>query len=105
MTREFSPGRVRVAEIVAGTSDPVCVNGLSPVTVYLDPDRESPGGTGKVQYTTTPLDGSVVAEDAVWRDWEAGDVEEATESVFDGPVTALRAVTVTGSDVYWEVVA
>jgi hypothetical protein len=100
MTRHISNGQVRVAEIAPGTSDPVIVNGLSPVTVFI-----SPGGSAKVQYTTSPMGPDDDPDDAVWRDWDAGDVSVDTESVFDGKVTALRVVTVTGSDVYWEVVA
>lgn len=101
MTRQSSYMRIRVAETVPGTSDPVIVSGLSPVTVFI-----SPGGSAKVQYTTSPMGGpDDDPDDAVWRDWAAGEVSVDTESVFDGPITALHVVTVTGSDVYWEVVA
>lgn len=100
MSRYITPGRVRVAESVSGTSDPVVVNGLCPATVYIEP-----GGSAKVQYTTSPMDKDEQIAAAVWRDWEAGDVGADTESVFDGKVTGLRAVTITGSQAYWEVVA
>lgn len=100
MTRHISNGQVRVAESVPGTSDPVWVNGLSPATVFI-----SPGGSAKVQYTTSPANTEEEQDAAVWRDWDAGEVDADTESVFDGRVTGLRVVTIDGSDCYWEVVA
>lgn len=100
MSITIRPGRIRGGEAVDETSDPVIVNGLSPVTVYLDP-----GGTAKVQYTTSPMDTADEIAAAVWRDWSAGEVTVPTESVFDGKITVLRAVNVIGSGLDWEVVA
>lgn len=98
--REILNGRVRVAESIAeGNSDPLVVSGLHPVSVLVIPGD----ATAKVQYTSTP---ETLIADAVWRDWEAGAVSENTESVFDGPVTALRLVRTGGTgDAGWEVVA
>lgn len=101
--RSSSAGRIRVSEEVEGAANsvPLMTGDMYPITVVCIPG----GSTAKIQYTTSP-ESEVEADSALWRDWEAGEVTETTESVFDGPMTALRLVNVSGSEpAKWEVVA
>lgn len=61
-------------------------------TIALHPAE---GGSGKIQYTTS-LPSKVQNNTGRWIDWKAGVVAEATAAVVDGPVTAIRGVSVSG---------
>lgn len=53
-------------------------------------------GTGKVQTTIDP-DGAIEADTAEWDDWAQGEVTGTALDVFAGPISAIRAVSVSGA--------
>jgi hypothetical protein len=59
--------------------------------------------SGKFQVTTSP-DANVDAGTAVWQDWPKGSVTGTDSDLVYGPITALRAVSVSGA-ITFEVVA
>ena len=76
------------------TGAPVYTNdAVGPVSVGLVP---AGGASGKVQYTLSPA-AAVAGATATWRDWPSGVVTETTDDVLTGPVTAVRAVSVSGN--------
>lgn len=71
------------------TGDPIYVEGqIASVTCI-------PGGTAKVQYSTSR---PARLKDGVgtWIDWSRGEVTAPASDVTDGPITALRIVSVAG---------
>lgn len=53
-----------------------------------------PSGTAKIQYTLSPRS-RITNGNAVWKDWDAGNVIVTTDELF-GPVQGLRVVSITG---------
>lgn len=55
-----------------------------------------PAGTAKVQFTLSKTS-LVKAGTARWLDWARGDITSAAADIPEGPVTAVRAVSITGA--------
>jgi len=57
------------------------------------------GGTGKIQYTMSPPEAVEAESGVVWADWTPGDIVPPAVGayVINGPVTALRCISVTGT--------
>lgn len=79
-------------------------SGATSAPLFL-PDRQhaisvglvpAAGASGKVQYTLSPT-AAVDAGTATWRDWALGVVSTVTDDILQGPVTALRGVSASGS--------
>lgn len=54
-----------------------------------------PSGTGKIQFTTGRID-EVNNNEAIWRDWSRGNITSSASDIPEGPVTAIRGVSVSG---------
>jgi hypothetical protein len=80
------------AIVADGATGEAIVLARKVATIALHPAE---GGSGKIQYTTS-LPSKVQSNNARWIDWKAGVVSESTASVVDGPVTAIRGVSVAG---------
>lgn len=68
-----------------------------PVYIYEDYCTITciPSGTGKIQYTTGRKD-EVQNNEAIWRDWNRGNITSSASDIPEGPVTAIRGVSVSG---------
>jgi len=53
-------------------------------------------GTGKVQTSIDTME-DINSGDVTWIDWDKGDVTDTVMGVFVGPVTAIRAVSISGA--------
>ncbi|MCK5610890.1 hypothetical protein KAR91_53950 [Candidatus Pacearchaeota archaeon] len=56
-------------------------------------------GTAKIQFTTS-LTADVISDDAVWQDWDKGEVTGTVTDTLRGPASALRCVSVSGNVAY-----
>lgn len=84
--------------VTDATSDPLILPSLGrDVAVAV-----TPGTAATVQYTLSSY-ADIVTGSAVWHDWPAGEVAEATADVVLGATSALRLVSTGASD--WEVTA
>lgn len=57
--------------------------------------RPSMAGSGKIQFSVSPP-AVVNAETAIWMDWSRGVVSSAAADIAEGPITAIRGVSVSG---------
>jgi len=105
MGHDSDDGRYHHAETVAdgATSDPVLMPSIQnhdpyakPVTLYISP---AGGGSARIE-TTLSTRALVEAGAAVWFAWSAGSVSVPTSQLLQGPVTALRCVSVSGA-AFW----
>lgn len=76
----------------AATSDPVLIGGrYRSVSVGVS----QIGTQARIEYTLSPVS-KVEAGTAQWQAWLSGDVAANTADNLEGPVTAVRAVAITG---------
>lgn len=88
----MSGGWIYSVEVGDGLSDAVPIpptgRGSTNGTVVL----VCGASTAKIQTTIDPLDGN-----EVWIDWDKGVVTGTVSDVFDGPIAAIKAVSISGS--------
>jgi len=68
-------------------------NGITAMTCAIIPGV---GGAGHIEYSISPPD-QILDDTAWWWCWPAGTVSEPFCDLLQGPVTAIRAVSIAGS--------
>ncbi len=104
----YGPGGVYSGEVLTGITGPIfLVSGKlleSNITITLI----AGAGTGKIQFSTS-LRSILVSDDentesnAIWQDWEEGDITGTMTIVITGKITGLRCVSSSGT-MNWEIV-
>ena len=91
----FGAARLGHKETLAvGTGAAVLIpGGIQQVSIGLAPQASS---SGRVEFTLSPV-AEVQAGTALWHSWPHSDVAVTTADVLTAPVTAVRAVVVSGT--------
>lgn len=87
------PGRLQTKSVIAGgaAGNPIKIVAF-PATVTLICSSSS----GKVQFSTSQV-ADIDAGSATWQDWSKGVISATASDVTDGPITAVRGVSSSGS--------
>jgi len=102
MTHSLPGGRFHFTETATagGATDPLLLPaiyphdpGHKPASVFVKP---AGGGSARIEFTLS-TQAQVEAATAVWISWPHGDVTAAASASINGPITALRCVSVSGA--------
>jgi hypothetical protein len=97
---QVKPGRYHQETILTGvTGEWVQIPAMGMKGGSVNCSIIAGAGTGKVQYTNSP-DTDVDADTANEHDWTLGNVTGSNNDTFDGQISAVRGVSISGSIVF-----